>query len=178
MEKYPVIGVVRALLSFGGWAAIVIAAFMIITGIEGLTHSNDPMAVAQGWMKIVSGVLMVFSGLVSVAISEAISVIVNIEINTRDLKPIFTSPRSGEPDRTRRPTSVAPDGSITSPLAASDAQRWRKQLADLPDDTSITINGVLVWKLKLPTGTTFLVNKVELSDIDEVLRSCGLGLRA
>jgi hypothetical protein len=87
MERYPVIALVRALLAFGGWAAVAIAAILVVLGIGELAQPNNPFAVT-GFLKMISGGLLAVSGLMAVAIGEAISVIVNIEVNTRGFHPI------------------------------------------------------------------------------------------
>src|SRR5580692_7610267 len=88
MEKYPVVGLVRGLLAFIGWATLAIAVIVLLLGLANVAQTSNPLAVTQGWFQIVSAVPMAVSGLVSVAISEAISIFVNIEVNTRAIDQI------------------------------------------------------------------------------------------
>lgn len=113
MERYPVLGGVRALLSFGGWAVVIIAVITVVLGIGGLNQNNQ-LAATQGWIQIISGALLAVSGLVAVAIAEAISVIVNIEVNTRGRTQQAAIPMVGTSSSSDRGADPKGSGSDTT----------------------------------------------------------------
>jgi hypothetical protein len=105
MERYPVVGGVRALLAFFGWGALLVAIIMLMFGVASLTDSRNSLAVTQGWMTIVSAVFLALTGLLCVAASEVISIFVNIEVNTRGIERIAQS--LGVPTNVKSSTGAA-----------------------------------------------------------------------
>jgi hypothetical protein len=110
MEKYPVLGLIRFLLSLGGWLMVILGGLSIVWGLSDFSAQGNYAAVAQGWLKLSSGIGLVFGGLIAIAVSEALTVVVNIEINTR--------PRPSQGDalsQDRPPRSTETTQSATAP---------------------------------------------------------------
>jgi hypothetical protein len=83
MEKYPILGVVRSILFVGGWITIVVAVLIALSGLVSFGQQQHPFSTMQAWMQLGTGLLLAISGAVAVGLAELLSVLVNIEVNTR-----------------------------------------------------------------------------------------------
>jgi Ca2+-binding EF-hand superfamily protein len=86
-----------------------------------------------------------------------------------------TSPQQGSHRVEGSPESVASDPQRAAPPISATGQdiqesvSWRERLARLPTDGSITINGLVVWKLQAKDGRIYYSGEREFSSVEDVL---------
>lgn len=98
MTKYPLLVFISTALGFAGWLFLFGGGLIFLWGLSdlvngvssaGQTNFQDfqvaalaGLHVLQGWIKVSGGMGLATSGLVWIAISEAVRVLIDIESNT------------------------------------------------------------------------------------------------